>query len=145
MPKRSRTEPGRLAIAGSKTDPTVELTDKQWNLIKELFPWDPPASQGGRPKADPRACFNGIMWVLRTGARWKDLPDKYPPKSTCHDRFKEWSQAGLFDKALERLLSALEKSNLIDLSETFADGTFASAKKGVNRLAPLGAAKELRL
>ena len=144
MPQRSRTEPRRLVFAGSKTDPTVELTDKQWNLIRNLFPWKPPARQGGRPKADPRACFNGIMWVLRTGARWKDLPDKYPPKSTCHDRFKQWSEAGLFDKALERLLSALEKSNMIDMSETFADGTFASAKKGVNRLVPHGVARERR-
>jgi len=145
MPKRSRPELGQLASAGSKTDPTVELTDKQWNLIKDLFPWEPPARQGGRPKAMPRACFNGIMWVLRTGARWKDLPDKYPPKSTCHDRFKEWSQAGLFDKALQRLLSALEELEILNLSETFADGTFASAKKGVNRSDPRVVARELRL
>jgi len=145
MPKRSRPELGQLAIAGSKTDPTVELTDKQWNLIKDLFPWEPPSRKGGRPKAFPRACFNGIMWVLRTGARWKDLPDKYPPKSTCHDRFKEWSEAGLFDKALERLLSALEDLKILNLSETFADGTFASAKKGVNRSDQHVGAKELKL
>lgn len=145
MPTRSRTELSRLVDTGFRTDPTVELTDKQWSLIEDLFPWEPPAPQGGRPKAKPRACFNGIMWVLRTGARWKDLPEKYPPKSTCHDRLKEWSESGLFDQALERLLRALEESEILDLTETFADGTFASAKKGVNRLDRHAVAKELRL
>ena len=145
MPKRSRPELGKLAIAGSRTDPTVELTNEQWNLIKDLLACDPPGPQGGRPKANARACFNGIMWVLRTGARWKDIPEEYPPKSTCHDRFKEWSAAGLFDEALQRLLLALEKLEIVEMSETFADGTFASAKKGVNRSARLAAVRELKL
>lgn len=101
--------------------------------------------QSRRPKAKPRACFNGIMWVLRTGARWKELPRKYPPKSTCHDRLKEWTKSGLFDQALERLLGVLEESEILDLTETFADGTFASAKKGINRLDRHAVAKELRL
>lgn len=133
MPKRSRPELGKLELAGSKMDPTVELTDDQWSLIEDLFPWNPPSQKGGRPKAQPRDCFNGIMWVLRTGARWKDLPERYPPKSTCHDRFKEWAQDDLIDKAYQRLLAQLEEMEMLDLSETFADGTFASAKKGVNR------------
>ena len=133
MPTRSRTEPSRLLQAGSRTDPTVDLTDEQWNFLADLFPWEPPSRSGGRPKADPRACFNGILWVLRTGARWKDLPTRYPPTSTCWDRFKEWSESGQFDKALERLLRFLEDEQEMDVRETFADGTFASAKKGAPR------------
>lgn len=141
MPKRSREEPGRLREAGSKTDPTVDLTDEQWDFIADLFPWEPPSALGGRPKTKPRECLNGILWVLRTGARWKDLPNRYPPKSTCWDHFRDWSESGIIDKALQRLQDLLEDQGELDLSETFADGTFASAKKGANRLAPRVVAK----
>ncbi|MAC53842.1 MAG: hypothetical protein CME31_14995 [Gimesia sp.] len=67
------------------------------------------------------------MWVLWTGARWKDLPEKYPPKSSCHDRLKEWSESGLFDQALERLLRALEETEIFSLSIKFLKHAFLQA------------------
>ena len=53
---------------GAKT----QLMDKQWDRIKDLFPWHPPTGWGGRPRKPPRDCLEGILWVLRSGARWKE-------------------------------------------------------------------------
>jgi hypothetical protein len=74
--------------------------------------------------------LNGILWILRTGAQWADMPQRYPPKSTCHRRFQEWTDSGVFAKILTALAQDLKERGGIDLSEGFIDGTFAPAKKG---------------
>ncbi|QDU78630.1 hypothetical protein Pla110_03340 [Polystyrenella longa] len=56
----------------SRTDCITELTDEQWLLIEDLFPWEGPSRVERRPQAPPRECFEVILWVLRTGARWKE-------------------------------------------------------------------------
>lgn len=53
------------------------LTDAQWALVEPHLPKHKPRPKGGRPHADDRACFEGVLWILRTGARWKDLPKDY--------------------------------------------------------------------
>jgi transposase len=65
---------------------SVVVTDKQWAKIEPLLPVLPAGPQGGRPWADNRAMFEGILWVLKTGARWRDLPEGYPSGSTCWRR-----------------------------------------------------------
>ena len=57
------------------------VTDEQWALIEPHLPKHKPGKKGGRPRAPDRACFEGILWILRTGARWRDLPDEYPSPS----------------------------------------------------------------
>lgn len=84
----------------------------------------------GRPRTDVRRVFNGILWICRTGAPWKDLPERYPPYQTCHRYFKQWCGAGVWDRVLEKLVTDLRDRGKLDLSECFIDGTFASAKKG---------------
>lgn len=76
--KRSRSSGAALAPAGSTTEPAFELNDEQWLQIADLFPESPRSPLGGRPPAESRLCFEGICWVLRTGARWKDLPRCFP-------------------------------------------------------------------
>ena len=73
--------------------------------------------------------MNGVLWVLRTGAPWHDLPSRYPPYQTCHRRFL-WQRSGRLDRLLQRLAEDLRYRGKIDLSEAFVDATFASAKKG---------------
>jgi transposase len=131
-------------LSASRTDRSTQLTDQQWLLIEDLFPWEPPSRCGGRPQAPPRACFEGILWVLVTGARWKDLPKYFPSFTTCWRRFKQWTESGLFVIAWARLLQELDRRGELDWSEGMADGTFASAKKGANALAPPNAVKEPR-
>jgi hypothetical protein len=74
--------------------------------------------------------LNGILWILRTGAPWKDLPDRYPSYQTCHRRFQRWVEARVLDRVLQALAQDLHKRGDIDLSECFIDGTFVVAKKG---------------
>lgn len=61
--------------------PKVEITDAQWTRIKPLLP--KPPGPIDRPRADDRRVFEGITWVLRSGARWRDMPESYPSLSTC--------------------------------------------------------------
>jgi hypothetical protein len=77
-----------------------------------------------------RAVMNGILWVLRTGAAWADLPDRFPSGSTCFRRFSRWVKTGVLRQRLEALARHLEEVGQLDLSECFIDGTFVLAKKG---------------
>ena len=109
----------------------MDLTKEQWKRIEGLIPkpkWRPKCR--GRPPRDPREVLNGILWVLRTGAPWKDLPERYPSYQTCHRRFQQWTRAGVFEEILAMLVKDLEERGGIDLSEAFIDGSFAGAKKG---------------
>jgi transposase len=120
---------------GSSMEPDVnlpqpQLTDEQWLLISDVFPVPVPDPRGGRPRTDARRCLEGILWVLRSGARWKDLPRSFPSYVTCWRRFVEWSSAGVWDQAWRRLVEQLDRRGAIDWEQGFADGTFASAKKG---------------
>jgi len=72
------------------------VSDEQWARIAPHLPKPRKGTQGGRPRADDRGCFEGILWVLRTGARWKDLPGGYPSPATCWRRLNEWERADVW-------------------------------------------------
>lgn len=80
--------------AVSAMEPEFELTDEQWNLIADLFIEHPVGPKGGRPRAAPRPCAEGILWILRTGPPWKHLPRHFPSPATCWHRLKTWTEAG---------------------------------------------------
>jgi len=82
------------------------------------------------PWRDPRDVLNGILWVLRTGAPWADMPDRYPSYATCFRRFGAWVRAGVLERVLQALADDLVARGKLDLTETFIDGTHAGAKKG---------------
>jgi transposase len=113
----------------------MELTDEQWSAIAPQLPGGKSGpGKRGRPRQDDRAILEGILWILRTGARWQDLPKEFPPYQTCHRRHGEWAEADVLDKILAALLKDLVDRGKIDLSECFIDATFVSAKKGVLEL-----------
>jgi len=118
----------------------MDLTNEQWAVVAPHLPKPRQRADGkGRPRHDDRAVLNGILWVLRTGAPWKDLPDRYPSSSTCHLRFQEWNEQGVWPTVLSAL------SEHLDLTEASIDATFASAKKGEPMLAKPNGARERRL
>ena len=78
--------------------------------------------------------FNGILWILRTGAPWADLPNRYPSYQTCHRRFQQWVRSGVLQSVLEVLAQALHDEGHLDLQEAFIDGSFAPAKQGGARV-----------
>ncbi len=109
----------------------MDLTDQQWSILQPLIPEPPRRVDGrGRPWADNRKLLDGMLWILRTGAQWEDLPRRYGTKSTCHRRFQDWVEKGVFEAILAALADDLEERGGLDLSECFVDATFASAKKG---------------
>jgi len=110
-----------------------ELTDEQWSLIELLFDKADVVQTRGRPPRQAREVLNGVLWILRSGARWHDLPDRFPPYQTCHRRFQQWVTDGRLRKVLETLAADLQHRGKLDLSECFIDGTFVSAKKGASQ------------
>ncbi len=109
----------------------MDLTDEQWTVIEPLIPEQERQPTGpGRPWLPARDVMNGSLWILRTGARWQDLPDRYPSYQTCHRRFQQWVDSGVFDRMLQAIATDLHERGGLDLSECFIDGTFVVAKKG---------------
>lgn len=143
MSIRSRNERA-AARAGSRKEPQPQLTDEQWKWIADLFPEPAPSPQGGRPRRAARECVEGILWVLRSGARWQDLPAHFPSPPTCWRRFQDWTESGVWTKAWARLLRMLDRQGRIQWDEGIADGTFSSAKKGGCASARRSAAREPR-
>ena len=96
----------------------MDLTDEQWTVVQPLIPVPPKRADGrGRPRIDDRAILNGILWIMRTGAQWMDMPDRYPSYQTCHRRFQEWVKAGAFEEMLKALVNDLKERGDLDLSE----------------------------
>ena len=125
----------------------MDLTDEQWRYVERFIPPDEleqPASTGGRPWRPARDVLNGVLWVLRTGAQWVDLPRRYPPSSTCHRRYQRWVKEGVMERLLRALAEDLLRRGKLDLTECFIDGTHAGAKKGALLLGRLDAAKRPR-
>jgi len=104
-----------------------ELSDAQWQLIA---PHLPPPKRTGRPRADDRKTLEGILWVLRSGARWQDVPREYGSPTTCWRRLKEWEESGVWENLWRVILSALEAEQKLDWAQAFLDGSFVPAKKG---------------
>src|SRR5476649_942404 len=123
----------------------MAITEDQWAFLEPILPKPKTRKDGkGRRWRDPRDVLNGILWVLRTGAPWADLPRRYPPYQTCHRRFQQWQRSGRLDRLLHRLAEDLRDRGKIDLSEAFVDATFAGAKKGGPPLGLLAAVKGAR-
>ena len=108
----------------------MELTEKEWHIIQPLLP-ELPTGKRGRPWRGNREGLSGILWILRTGAPWKDLPKTYPPYQTCHRRFQQWSRDGTLEKVLQAIGDKLSKRRQLNMTECCIDGKFVAAKKGV--------------
>jgi transposase len=134
-PRRGRN------TTGSRTAPKPFLNDSQWLLIADVFRQPPTSSAGGRPRVEPRPCLEGILWILASGARWQDLPERYPSPATCWRRLREWTDNGAFLKAWRRLLGKLDRLKGLNWDEAIGDGSFSRAKRGAPRLSTAAKAK----
>lgn len=107
-----------------------EISDRQWALIAPLLP---PQKPRGRRRADDRQTLNGILWVLRTGSRWQDLPREYGSDTRCHRRLQEWQVQGVWERLWRTFLSTLDVQGKLDWSQAFMDATFVPAKRGARQ------------
>lgn len=117
------------------------VSDVLWDRVKPHLPVRAPQPKGGRPWADDRACLEGILWVLRSGARWRDLPGDLPSPSTCWRRLQEWAGEGVLDDIQAAVVEELDGLGRLDWDQLVADATFVRAKKGATRSARPSAAR----
>jgi transposase len=110
----------------------VDLTDEQWALIQPLLPG---RKKMGRPPADDRQTLNGMLYVLRAGCRWEDLPERYGDHVTCWRRLQRWQQDGTWERIWRILLGTLDAQGKLAWAQAFLDGTFVPAKKGARKSA----------
>ena len=103
-----------------------ELHDNQWDAIKELFP---ERNGKGRPGRPPRQMLNGILWILCSGASWRDLPERFGPWKTVYHRFHLWQKSGVFGQILSFLHLKLNEQGLIDWDLWEVDSTTIKASK----------------
>jgi transposase len=111
------------------------LTDEHWERIAPHFPRHSPSPRGGRPRAPDRECLEGILWLVRSGARWQDMPVDLPSGSTCWRRLQEWAGEGVLEQIHALLIQQLDDLGQLDFEELLADATFIRAKKGATKSA----------
>jgi len=107
------------------------MTNNEWERVKGLLP---PERTGkpGKPSSDNRTALNGILWVVRSGAPWRDLPERYGSWSTLYDRFARWSDTGVFEAVFDALAIDADMQDLsLDSTIVRAHQSSAGAKKGL--------------
>ena len=92
-----------------------EPTDAQWERIADLLPGK--ARDPGRTAADNRLFVNGVLWVLRSGAHWHDLPERYGKPKSVHKRFSRWAKAGVWERVFA-VLTADRRNEYLMLDTT---------------------------
>lgn len=102
-----------------------DLTEKQWQRLQPLLP--PHKPKTGRPNSDHRKIINGILWILRTGAPWRDLPTRYGKWRTVSSRFYRWRAAGVWDQVLAALQAEGDQAGELDWDVHFVDGRIVRA------------------
>jgi transposase len=102
-----------------------ELTEEQWTKIAALLPAQKPPR--GRPAKDHRTVLNGILWVLRTGAPWRDLPERYGPWQTIYSRFYRWQKRGIWQEVLKELQKEKDGRGEVGWEIHFVDSTTVRA------------------
>ena len=97
-----------------------ELTDEAWDVVSDLFI----ETHGrGRPRLSDRLMLDGVLWVLCSGAAWRDMPERFGPWSTVYQRFRGWRNQGTLEQMLKRLHLRLNEQGLIDLQTWMINST----------------------
>jgi transposase len=109
--------------------PRLHLTDEEFALLEPLLPSENHNGQPGRPFLSHRTILEGIFWIHRTGAPWRDLPEEVGNWSTVYERFRCWRKSGLFQEILDALESAGHKAGKIDFEFSAADGSSIRAHR----------------
>ncbi len=105
-----------------------DLTDFEWLVIQPLLP----NKSRGVKRVDDRRVLNGIFWVLRSGAPWRDLPERYGPYTTCYNRFNRWRKAGVWDRIMDTITEAYDGNiQMIDSSVVRVHQHAANTKKAL--------------
>lgn len=115
------------------------VSEKLWKVIEPLLPEQKPSPRGGRPPVPNRACLEGIIFVLRTGIAWQDLPTRlgYGSGSTCWRRFRDWTELAVWPQLHQKLLRLLGRRGQINFERAVIDSASLRALKGGRTPAPI--------
>lgn len=101
------------------------LTDQEWQQLAPLLPQR--TSRRGRPRRADRLLIEGMLWIARTGAPWRDLPARFGPWQTVYHRFTTWRRAGVWEQALQTLQGLADQRGKLDWSSAAVDGSVVRA------------------
>src|SRR5499427_3997618 len=136
------SQEARKVIQGSERSLAMaryDLTAFEWKVIKPLLPNKP----RGVPRVDDRRVLNGIFWVLRSGAPWADVPERYGPPTTIYNRFNRWRKAGVWDRLMEAVIAAHDgKVQMIDSTSVRVHQQAAAQKNRLEALVSVEAAED---
>lgn len=106
------------------------IPEPLWAVLGPLLPPERPKPKGGRPRVSNRAVLGGILYRLRTGCQWRAMPEQFGSGPTCHRRFQEWTEAGVFDAAFKHCLEHYARTRGIEWTWSALDGVIVKAPKG---------------
>lgn len=110
-----------------------ELTDSEWERVKIYFPEKQPGTPG-RPPKETRPILNGVIWLARSGAPWRDLPERYGPWETVYTRFQEWLKRGIIEQIFAALSIDADMETLsLDSTSIRVHQHGTGSKKRANR------------
>ena len=108
-----------------------DLNDSQWEFICRLLP---KSATTGRPRSNEREVLNGILYVLRTGCQWEDMPhDIHASPKTCHRRLLEFQRRRIWQKILKVLLKEANRRGYLNFNNAYHDASVVKSKRGANR------------
>lgn len=107
------------------------LSDEAWAMVEPHLPHGRP----GKPRVDDRRVISGILYVLKSGCRWRDLPDVYGPRTTVYNRFNRWSRAGIWQRLFEKVAAqgGVPDELMIDSTHAKAHRSATGSKRGRGR------------
>lgn len=104
----------------------TDLSERQWRQLQPYLPSNP---HRGHAYVEHRRVLNGIIWRLKTGAPWRDIPERYGPWQTCYDRFVRWSRNGTWQQVLSLLQAKADANGQVDWDGAALDSTHIKAQR----------------
>ena len=119
-------------------DTDTQMRAALWRRLQPLLPVVEPSAKGGRPRFDDERALGGILFVLRTGIAWEDLPQElgFGSGMTCWRRLRDWQALGVWQQLHGALLAEMRRAGQLDLSRASIDGASVASPRGVQRQAP---------
>lgn len=106
-----------------------DLTEAEWARVAPHLPSPRSGPHGGRPARDRRTILNGILWILATGASWRDLPERYGAWQTCYHYFRQWARDGTWRRLHQALQRTLWRDFKLDVDVLCIDNTVVRARR----------------
>lgn len=114
--------------------PTIwRVPDELWDIIQPILTKKDPARRTGRPRIDPRAALDAIIYRMRTGVQWNQLPEHFPDDSSVHRTFQRWIRLGVLDRIWSVLVTQCEELGDVDWAWQAVDGAMGKARFGGTR------------